>query len=163
MVKGNFKYETFNKRELSIDIPDDSMNQMLVQSVISNGLLRPILIADVKKGDKITENMVVDGMKILEIANKIGIETFRVAWMGTMTEEEFTLKYLQINTYRLNLDYIAISKIIAKISDTYGANSLTKVLPYDIDQIKSLVKLTTFDWDSFKKLDGVDESQTTMF
>lgn len=153
----------FNKRELSIDIPDDSMSQSLVQSVISNGLLRPILVADVKIGDEGRKSMVVDGMKILEIANKLGTKKFHVGYLGMMTEPEFILKYLQLNTHQLSPDYIAISKMISKIVDVYGSNSLTKTLPYTIEQIKSLVKLTTFDWDSFKKVEGVDESQTTMF
>lgn len=152
-------------RDFSMRAIDDDMHKTLKQSIISNGILRPIIVADLLGSfdNRPLQNFIIDGMSLFNIGCELGYSEFNVMHLGNLSYEECIKKYIQLNIHQNPMDYIALSELLNKLIDKTSINGLTKILPFDLGSIKNLINLTTFDWDSFQEIEGVDKSQTTLF
>lgn len=151
--------EQINRRAFTFYANDNSEYKSLKQSIISNGIIRPIVVADVEN----VKNIVLDGVKIFDIGIELGQTSFEVKHLGRMDNEEFIKKHIQLNVQRFPIDYIKLSELVSSIKDRYSANQLSNILPYDVEAIKNLFKLVTFDWDSFEEIDSTDKNQQSLF
>lgn len=151
--------EQISRRAFTFYANDEKEYKSLKQSLISNGIIRPLVIADVGE----VKNIIIDGVKIFDIGIELGINSFEVKHLGRMDNEEFIKRHIQFNVQRFPIDFIKLSGLVTSIKDRYSANQLSNILPYDVEAIKNLFKLVTFDWDSFEEIDSIDKNQQSLF
>lgn len=141
-------------RDYSFKFYTQEQDKLLRQSVLNIGVIRPIVIA----GDYI-----VDGQRLYLAAKSVGITQLWCEQLGEAKECQRIKIYTQINHINADVDWVSMSKVVNKLNDGYSVNQIAKILGYDLEQVKNLLKLMHFNWEDFAKNEAIDENQVTLF
>ncbi len=135
---------------------DKAGEQRLLNSIKTDGQLRPIIVRENGKGYSI-----IEGSKIFRACQDAELKEIKVINLGKLRPPDSARISILLNETQFKTDYIELAEKLVLITEKYKITELANLMPFSQDDLNRLIGLLRFDWSSFdKKGDG---NQAVMF
>lgn len=136
--------DTLFERPYSVMHVEEIDNSRLLQSLITYGQLRPIIINETRE--------IVDGMRLLKCLTVLGRKEALVRTIGAQDDYHILTAYLQINLSHAEIDVIAFAEMLDKMQKAeMSLNTIARITCHDLSEVKDIIKLLTFKWSDFER------------
>lgn len=152
------------RRDADFKIADSDHLKALRQSVISHGQTQNIKVRELAAPTAAGELYeIVDGLKLFNILKSLGYREVYVYNFGVMDDITALKTYVQHNICSFERNDLKLSELARELNKVYSPASMVNFTPFGLEQVKNLIKLLDFDWDSFKAIDDTAQQQTSLF
>jgi len=137
-------------RNWSYRVDDRISREKLKISIRDNGLLQNLIVRELP-----TECFeIVDGQERFEIIKEMEYEGVQCYSIGKVSSLEALKISLEANEIKILPDTVEFAKVIKRIMGKYSLSDLAKILPFNENEIKSIVDSLEFDWSQYDEEDG---------
>lgn len=146
--------------ERTFEVKDniEKLYNALKASIVKYGQIRTIMVRELG-ADKYE---VIEGNKIFRILKEIGCKEIFCYNMGEVDDEKAKAIYLQTQVLENNINYLKLSEMLCALKDI-PANNLSQMSIFDIEEIKEIMNLSSYDWQQFLKDEKEIMGQETLF
>lgn len=135
-----------NQHKISIG---DDKDDILFNLIRQYGQIKPIQVRQLTENSwEVFEGRQLFGALYRNCLTQGGDEQILAVNHGYITEEEALKTYYEIEALKTKFDVLESAKLFKKLSETQPLMSLIKNIDMDINELKDLIKLLEFDWDS---------------
>jgi len=149
LVKANWNYKEENK----------TLTEKLTENIKRNGQIENLLIRELDTGFF----EVVNGNHRLDVMNALKLKKAHCYNFGKITQNQASRIAIETNETKFKTDPIKLSEIITELNEDFKIEDLQKTLPYDEEELKNMLEVGEFDWDTFKVEDLNDTFSDTDF
>lgn len=129
----------------------------LKTSLVTLGQVRNIHVRQI--GDKYE---VIEGSKIYTCLKELGKDKVVCFNHAEVSDLQAKKIYVQLDIINPAHDFIVFSKIISELTEEYDVNKISQFTGYSLTEVKDLIKLKDYDWDSFN-IEPTNQTQHLLF